>query len=323
MATRGHLSVTPLFKPSLSFSPRPSSQPVPPSGTRLQVPGAPAERGQEAFSLSGHPQRGGGGCLPSPRARPNPPLAIPTHLHTMPVSSTSSLLEGEFLFNVSISSAFLFLRCFRQWLGAGDRCVIIKKQNDAPWRCCSSSLCFHLAEALDGIAHGFQPRSNAPCASQHPQKRTKHPKFNLPQASGCGQDLLPIRGRPFPSCPSPCVCPPPRHVLTAEAGTNDEDDEADDGGDQGDDHDLAPVASQVEDVHPLAASPRVASFAPAPWYRGCRGGVQKSAVVPVPPSSRSQEENGHGVPTTSPLAVAYTQAGAFSATRKRHLPLTQ
>lgn len=157
MATRGHLSITPLFKPSLSFSPRPSSQPVPPSGTRLQVPGAPVERGQEAFSLSlsGHPQRRGGSPITLGSAEP--PLAILTHLHAMPVSSTSSLLEGEFLFKVSISSPFLFLRCFRQWLGAVERCVIIKKQNEAPWRCCSSSLCFHLAEALDGIAHGFQP----------------------------------------------------------------------------------------------------------------------------------------------------------------------
>lgn len=78
MATRGHLSVTPLFKPSLSFSPRPSSQPVPPSGTRLQVPGAPAERGQEAFSLSGHPQRGGGGGVSHhPGLGQTPPLPSP------------------------------------------------------------------------------------------------------------------------------------------------------------------------------------------------------------------------------------------------------
>lgn len=149
------------------------------------------------------------------------------------------------------------------------------------------------------------------------------PNSTCPKPADVGRICSQSEAAPSLPAPRPMCVPHPRHVLTAEAGTNDENDEADDGGDQGDDHDLAPVASQVEDVHPLAASPCVASFAPAPWYRGRRGGVQKTAVVPVPPSSHSQEKNGHGVPTTSPPAVAYTQAGAFSATRKRHLPLTQ
>lgn len=92
------------------------------------------ERGESSEASVAVPSQGS----PSPRALLSPPS--PTHLHAMPVSSTSSLLGGKFLFNVSISSAFLFLRCFRQWLESG---VIIKLP--------SKQSRIHPAGALDGL----------------------------------------------------------------------------------------------------------------------------------------------------------------------------
>lgn len=94
-----------------------------------------------------------------------------------------------------------------------------------------------------------------------------HPFLSLPV-------FLPSR---FPSLPAPFP-----HVLTAEADADDEDDEGDDGGYQGDDDDLALVPSQVEQIHPLAASAGVASLAPAPQHRGGRGGSQKLPWCPCP-----------------------------------------
>lgn len=82
------------------------------------------------------------------------------------------------------------------------------------------------------------------------------------------------------------------HVLTAEADADDEDDEGDDGGDQGDDDDLALVPSQVEQIHPLAASPGVASLAPGRH----RGGTGRSQKLPVPPSRCSPGEDEHSIP---------------------------
>lgn len=122
------------------------------------------------------------------------------------------------------------------------------------------------------------------------------PKLNLPGASGAGQDLPPL-SFPFPSLPShpflslpvflpsrfPSLPAPFPHVLTAEADADDEDDEGDDGGYQGDDDDLALVPSQVEQIHPLAASAGVASLAPAPQHRGGRGGSQKLPWRSCPP----------------------------------------
>lgn len=79
----------------------------------------------------------------------------------------------------------------------------------------------------------------------------------------------------------PRTLPPPRpHVLSTEADADDEDDEGDDGSDEGDDHDLAPVASQVEDVHLLTPCPRVASLAPAPRRRGQQRGSKNRLTAP-------------------------------------------
>lgn len=107
---------------------------------------------------------------------------------------------------------------------------------------------------------------------------------------------------PFASLPAPFP-----HVLTAEADADDEDDEGDDGGDQGDDDDLALVPSQVEQIHPLAASPGVASLAPAPRHRGGTGRSQKLPRCPCSLMLLSREGRAqhptpcHRVPTAGDL----------------------
>lgn len=139
------------------------------------------------------------------------------------------------------------------------------------------------------------------------------PNSTCPKPPDVGRICSQSEAAPSLPAPRPVCVPHPRHVLTAEAGTNDENDEADDGGDQGDDHDLAPVASQVEDVHPLAASPRVASFAPAPWYRGRRGGGPKNcrgACAPLLPLTGEERARcPHHVPTGSGLHTSRSLLG--------------
>lgn len=112
-ATRGHLSVTPLFKPLhvLALA-RGASRCCRPGPARRYRELLRRERSPSASAPT--PMRGSGhtGSVAPP---------APLHLHAMPVSRTSSLLEGESLFNVSISSAFLFLRCFRQWLDREEK----------------------------------------------------------------------------------------------------------------------------------------------------------------------------------------------------------
>lgn len=80
------------------------------SSRRWDPPAGSCSRCRErrAGELSEPPQKGVG-------RSPSTPCS-PLHLHATSVSSTSSLLEGRFLLSVSISSSFLFLRCFRQWL---------------------------------------------------------------------------------------------------------------------------------------------------------------------------------------------------------------
>lgn len=142
------------------------------------------------------------------------------------------------------------------------------------------------------------------------------PNSTCPKLVEVSQDSLLIQGCPFPTL----TLSPPLHILAADAGADDEGNEDGDGSNHGDDHNLALVTSQVEDVHSLTASPCVALFAPAPWHRECPKS-HRGAHAPLLPGGWAWHPQPRA--TMSPSVVAYTQAGVSSATRKRHLPLTQ